>query len=122
VAAGWPETCCVGASDASIFSHCVHRDPQCESDRNALVKQVTHALLFKDLLNLAQAFACRVRYVRTALTTFGGTFVMNAFAAVGRRAPSTKPFWKRDAFWIVGMPTSLVGLVFLMAMIASAAG
>jgi hypothetical protein len=40
---------------------------------------------------------------------------MNAFA--GKKA-----FWKNNAFWVVGMPTVLVGLVFLMAMVASVAG
>ncbi len=40
---------------------------------------------------------------------------MNAFA--GERA-----FWRNNAFWVVVMPTGLVGLVFLMAMIANAAG
>jgi hypothetical protein len=38
---------------------------------------------------------------------------MNAFA--GDRA-----FWRNNAFWVVVMPTSLVGLVFLMAIIANA--
>jgi hypothetical protein len=33
-----------------------------------------------------------------------------------------RPFWKRDAFWIVVLPTSLVALVFMLGFIASAAG
>ena len=37
---------------------------------------------------------------------------MNAFAG-------EKAFWRNNAFWVVVMPTSLVGLVFLMAMIAN---
>ena len=40
---------------------------------------------------------------------------MNAFA--GKKA-----FWRNNAFWVVVMPTSLVGLVFLLAMIANVAG
>jgi hypothetical protein len=40
---------------------------------------------------------------------------MKAFA--GERA-----FWKNNAFWVVVMPTSLVALVFLLAMIAKAYG
>ena len=40
---------------------------------------------------------------------------MTAFAA-------RKAFWKNNAFWLVVMPTSLVGLVFLIEMIARAAG
>jgi hypothetical protein len=35
---------------------------------------------------------------------------------------SKKPFWKLDAFWFVGMPTILVGIVFLVALIARALG
>jgi hypothetical protein len=33
-----------------------------------------------------------------------------------------KPFWKTNAFWFVGMPTSLVAVVFLLALIAQALG
>lgn len=33
-----------------------------------------------------------------------------------------KPFWKHDAFWFVGMPTVLIGAVFLFAMLARALG
>ncbi len=33
-----------------------------------------------------------------------------------------KPFWKIDAFWFVGMPTMLVGVAFLAALIAKALG
>ncbi len=33
-----------------------------------------------------------------------------------------KAFWKNNAFWIVGMPTFLIGLVFLVAFIAKALG
>jgi len=33
-----------------------------------------------------------------------------------------RAFWKNNAFWIVGMPTILVAVVFLMAMIARALG
>lgn len=33
-----------------------------------------------------------------------------------------KIFWKRDGFWFVVMPTSLVALVFAFAMVARASG
>lgn len=33
-----------------------------------------------------------------------------------------KPFWKHDAFWFVGMPTVLVGGLFLVALLARAFG
>jgi hypothetical protein len=33
-----------------------------------------------------------------------------------------KAFWKNNAFWIVVMPTVLVGFVFLVAFIAKALG
>jgi hypothetical protein len=33
-----------------------------------------------------------------------------------------KVFWKKDGFWFVVMPTSLVALVFLFAMVARASG
>lgn len=47
---------------------------------------------------------------------------MNAFASVGRRRTSArKPFWKHDAFWFVGLPTGLVALVFLLAIIVRTA-
>jgi hypothetical protein len=46
---------------------------------------------------------------------------MSTFA--GRsRAPAIKPFWRNNAFWIVVMPTSLVALVFLLAMITKVFG
>jgi hypothetical protein len=45
---------------------------------------------------------------------------MSTFAGSGRRARATRPFWETNAFWFVGMPTSLVALVFLLAMIAQA--
>jgi hypothetical protein len=47
---------------------------------------------------------------------------MSTFAVGGRRLRGTGPFWKSDAFWFVGMPTSLVALVFLLGMIAEAGG
>ena len=31
-------------------------------------------------------------------------------------------FWKTNAFWIVGIPTALIAVMFLLAMIASALG
>lgn len=33
-----------------------------------------------------------------------------------------KAFWKNNAFWIVGMPTLLVAVVFVAAMLARALG
>ncbi len=33
-----------------------------------------------------------------------------------------KAFWKNNAFWLVVMPTSLVGFVFVLGMIAQALG
>jgi len=33
-----------------------------------------------------------------------------------------RPFWKHDAFWFVGMPTALIAVVFLVALIARALG
>jgi flagellar biosynthesis/type III secretory pathway M-ring protein FliF/YscJ len=33
-----------------------------------------------------------------------------------------KAFWKNNAFWIVVMPTVLVGFVFLVAFVAKAVG
>ncbi len=33
-----------------------------------------------------------------------------------------KAFWKNNEFWMVVMPTSLVGFVFLLGMIAKALG
>jgi len=40
----------------------------------------------------------------------------------GKRTRAIKPVWKTDAFWFVGLPTSLVALVFLLALIAQALG
>ena len=34
----------------------------------------------------------------------------------------TRAFWKDDAFWFVALPTSLVAVVFLLAMLARALG
>jgi hypothetical protein len=34
----------------------------------------------------------------------------------------SRPFWKKDAFWFVGMPTMLVAVAFLLALIAKALG
>ena len=46
---------------------------------------------------------------------------MSTFAS--RKHPRTvKPFWKSDAFWIVVLPTSLVAVVFVLAMVAKALG
>jgi len=45
---------------------------------------------------------------------------MSTFASRLKRAPAGKAFWKNNAFWIVVMPTSLVALVFILAMIAQA--
>jgi len=42
--------------------------------------------------------------------------------STGKRAPATKPVWKTNAFWFVGLPTSLVAFVFVLAMIAQALG
>lgn len=47
---------------------------------------------------------------------------MGTFASVSRRARAMRPFWRNNAFWIVVMPTSLVALVFLLAMITRALG
>ena len=47
---------------------------------------------------------------------------MSTFAGSRRRPRAMKPFWETNAFWFVGMPTSLVGLVFLLGMIAEALG
>ena len=47
---------------------------------------------------------------------------MSTFAGSRRRTPAMKPFWETNAFWFVGMPTSLVALVVLLAMIAQALG
>jgi hypothetical protein len=47
---------------------------------------------------------------------------MSTLAGSGRRGRATKPFWETNAFWFVGMPTTLVGLVFLLGMIAQALG
>ena len=47
---------------------------------------------------------------------------MSTFAGNGRRTRGMKPFWETNAFWFVGMPTSLVALVFLLGMIAQAVG
>ena len=47
---------------------------------------------------------------------------MSTFAGSGRRTRGMKPFWETNAFWFVGMPTSLVALVFLLGMIAQAVG
>ena len=33
-----------------------------------------------------------------------------------------KAFWKNNAFWFVVMPTTLVGLVFVLELIARASG
>ncbi len=33
-----------------------------------------------------------------------------------------KPFWKRDAFWFVGVPTILIVVVFLGAVITRLVG
>jgi hypothetical protein len=45
---------------------------------------------------------------------------MGTFAGIGRRTSAIRPFWKNNAFWIVVMPTSLVAVVFLLAMITQA--
>jgi len=42
--------------------------------------------------------------------------------STGKRAHAIKPVWKTDAFWFVGLPTSLVAFVFVLAMIAQALG
>jgi hypothetical protein len=47
---------------------------------------------------------------------------MNAFAGIGYRARSKKPFWKHNGFWFVVLPTGLVGIVFVVGMIATALG
>jgi len=47
---------------------------------------------------------------------------MSTFEGSRRRARGMKPFWETNAFWFVGMPTSLVALVFLLGMIAQAVG
>ena len=47
---------------------------------------------------------------------------MSTLAGSGRRTRAMKPFWETNAFWFVGMPTSLVALVFLLGMIAQALG
>lgn len=47
---------------------------------------------------------------------------MSTFADSGRRTRAMKRFWETNAFWFVGMPTSLVALVFLLGMIAQAFG
>ena len=47
---------------------------------------------------------------------------MGTFAGSGRRTRWVKPFWETNAFWFVGMPTSLVALVFFLGMIAQALG
>jgi len=47
---------------------------------------------------------------------------MSTFAGSGRRMRPMKPFWETNAFWFVGMPTTLVALVFLLGMIAQALG
>lgn len=47
---------------------------------------------------------------------------MSTLAGSGRRARARKPFWQTNAFWFVGMPTTLVGLVFMLGIIAQALG
>ncbi len=47
---------------------------------------------------------------------------MSTFAGNGRRNRAMKPFWEKNSFWFVGMPTSLVALVFLLGMIAELLG
>jgi len=38
------------------------------------------------------------------------------------RARAHKPFWEKNAFWFVALPTSLVAFVFFLGMISSAIG
>ena len=47
---------------------------------------------------------------------------MSTYAGNRRRTRAEKPFWETNAFWFVGMPTSLVAVVFLLGMIAEALG
>jgi len=47
---------------------------------------------------------------------------MSTSASRGKRAPGIKAFWRNNAFWVVVMPTSLVALVFILAMITQAVG
>jgi hypothetical protein len=47
---------------------------------------------------------------------------MSTSASRGKRAPGTRAFWRNNAFWVVVMPTSLVALVFILAMITQAVG
>ena len=47
---------------------------------------------------------------------------MGTFAGNGRRKRAMKPFWETNAFWFVGLPTSLIAVVFLLGMIAQALG
>jgi hypothetical protein len=47
---------------------------------------------------------------------------MSTLAGSGSRARARKPFWQTNAFWFVGMPTTLVGFVFLLGIIAEALG
>lgn len=47
---------------------------------------------------------------------------MSTLERRAKRASAKKAFWRNNAFWIVVMPTSLVALVFIMAMITNAVG
>jgi hypothetical protein len=47
---------------------------------------------------------------------------MSTFTGSRQRSRAMKPFWETNAFWFVGMPTSLVAVVFLLGMIAEALG
>ena len=40
----------------------------------------------------------------------------------GNRARAAKPFWEKNAFWFVALPTSLVAFVFLLGMVSEAFG
>jgi hypothetical protein len=45
---------------------------------------------------------------------------MSSFAGIGKRAPASTRFWRNNAFWLVVLPTTLVAVPFVLAMIARA--
>ena len=47
---------------------------------------------------------------------------MSTSSSGGNRKYAVKPFWEKNAFWFVGLPTTLVAFVFLLGMVSNAIG
>jgi len=78
--------------------------------------------LFETVSTLRNVFAVNFSSVASTQQESGEALGMSTFAGSGKRAPGNKAFWKNNAFWIVVLPTSLVGLVFVLALITNAVG